>query len=587
VGSGAYFRHRWVAACAILGAVAVFCFRFVIFGDVDPRSDQAFFAWWAQGLGLADHFLPIVNPGQGWFSALQNDTESYLNQLFRPIYNKPTSIFTLLPLGVIRIVSWVAGDGYSVQTAVSIAFSAFAVLVVSLVPLWLWAGESVPSRERLALSLVALAFGALSLYPHLFSPWGIHNAGAAFLVLAVACGTPVHRKLVTGSVADVPVPWIAAFAVSQVLALYAHWTNTFLLPVATVLALFVGGNAGFKRRITMAAVYVCGLFVVWVPLYPLIAFEFFRPAYSKEHSLGVLAQLGYGGELPAVLMQAFERAVNWFAAVADLFSAPGLMLGLAGLIALAWGKGKVFPAMAVVSHILMWAAIPQFSVVHVRTGLYVMPFLAIGGGYFCWVICKELTRTPSSRPMRGIPIYGAVALGIGLSILHFARQAPVLLDHREARDILPQVWHDYFAGQGELRIVIDQLQNGLPADATLMTWGYGPQFLYRNLTEPSARRAVLPALSALWLRVKTGELKAHLRQRRLVLGRGPVYLVFAPQTDHIGEADMRKRVFRVLGKGGFAAGESWRMTEVKTWRVDSAWPGDLTLYRLYASPVDG
>ena len=67
-------ERRIYVAIALALFVGIFTYRVVLFSDLEPRSDQAFFSWWVQGLVQADQVLSQIS------------TEAYSSLVLRRSY---------------------------------------------------------------------------------------------------------------------------------------------------------------------------------------------------------------------------------------------------------------------------------------------------------------------------------------------------------------------------------------------------------------------------------------------------------------------------------------------------------------------
>ncbi|HER26755.1 MAG TPA: hypothetical protein ENI69_06565, partial [Rhodospirillales bacterium] len=258
---------RLYLTLALVFVAVVFVYRLTLFSGIEPRSDQAFFSWWVQGLAQADQLLPSAQSGETFLVALERDDDSFLHRLVRPIYGKSIAIFTTVPLALRLAAAWIFGDSYAVQIASSLFASALIVLVIGVLPLSAF-------RSRLALTAgLALFFAASASYLHYFSPWGNHNFGVLFLLIAAGATERALRALKAQSEGYGRTLLVAAAL--QMVALYAHWTNVFLLPTATVFC-WLWADIPLRRKLIAALLYGAVLVLITLPFWLFVGLEIDR-----------------------------------------------------------------------------------------------------------------------------------------------------------------------------------------------------------------------------------------------------------------------------------------------------------------------
>src|SRR5262249_4173155 len=137
-------------------------------------------------------------------------------------------------------------------SALVTASVAASVITLGLATAWsFWIARNGDDRESAALVAAAAAFarGPSCGYANLFSPWGVHNVGVLGLVGA-ACATSALLMN--------PAPGRRAWtwtALAHAAALYAHWTNVFLLPIGSVAALWMSRRMSVRTRFLITAAY--------------------------------------------------------------------------------------------------------------------------------------------------------------------------------------------------------------------------------------------------------------------------------------------------------------------------------------------
>ncbi len=568
----------------IVFAALIFMWRVLVFGDLEPRGDQAFFAWWVQGLEAADHIVPRVAEGEALFDALARDETGFLTQLLRPLYNATTDLFKILSILILYVAAEIFGGAFSVHVATSVLASAALVLVLGAFPLWYGRpGDGADkSGEDTITGLAALVLGAGALYLHAFSGLGLHNFGVLFLIAAVAGST----RILNGWAAERPGPinWrsVGGLMLFQGLALYAYKTNLFLLPPATALSILLFSGAGLRRKLVCLGVYILIVAALVVPLAPLMFVEASKPEFAKDSfsATAIVGQILSGG-IGAMIAPLGKLGAEWFQMAGELYSVPGLIAGLWGLGLMAW-RDKVFlPLSVVISHFAAWCLIPLFAATSLRTYLYVLPFFVLGGAYLLVTVGVELRRAAAELNRDYLTMAGTTVLAAVLLAVHLASQIPGLVSKEKLADFLPRAWAFYFTGQGELRPMVAEIERTLPPDAVLMTWGYGLQFLFRNLKDPATQVFVPPALGALMLRHRSGLLRDHIERRRLSIAAGAsVYLLVDHRFDLVDRQTAAHGAGVVLGPEGFAIPGSAKLVEVAHWPLQSSWPGEATLYQL-------
>lgn len=570
--------NRVYVLAAIIIAALVFYWRLQAFGDMEPRSDNAFFAWWVKGLAAADHFSPQQGAGESLFDALARDETGFLTRLLRPIYNSPTELFKIIPILALYGAAKLFGYSYSMQVAVSLLASVAIPFVLTLFPFWRKRRPDGPGDYWVGFT--ALVLGFLSFYLHRFSGLGFHNYGILSLVVAVAVSVRILSKLAKNLPARMTWQTVAGLFLANGLALYSYKTNLFLLPPATVLTLLLLPGADWKRKIRYFFTYSILIVILVLPFVPLVVISAGKPDFAQDMTSPILLMFsGPSGGFTEWLGIIAGRAMNWFVTARDMYSLPGLAVGLFGLAVLA-RDGMSLPLGIVAVHFMAWCFIPLFAASSLRTYPYILPFLALGAAYFfvasfkgSGLAIKWANRTLINKRL-------VTAAAGGLIAIHIATQVPGLYSSARVAQVLPNFWNRYFAGQGELRPMITEIERVVPPNATLMTWGYGLQFLYRSLkTDDQDIR--LPAINALMLRYKAGLLKEHIRKRRLSLSATePIYVLVDHVMDHVDRRTLGDAVATMIGPEGFDIAENAALVKVLAWRLRTSWPKGVTLYKI-------
>lgn len=249
-----------------------------------------------------------------------------------------------------------------------------------------------------------------------------------------------------------------------------------------------------------------------------------------------------------------------------------LAAGTIGLIALA-RNGIILPFCIIVAHYLAWCFVPIFAGVAFRTYPYLIPFLALGAAYFIISAFKSTSNLPLNNKVLAL-------IASGLLLAHISTQIPDLRSKTLMKNSLPEFWASYYTGQGELRPVISEIEKILPTNATLLTWGYGLKFLYRDL-KTNDLDVDLPVLNALMLRQNVGLLKSHIKKRHLAFpSKAPIYILVDHEIDHINRQTLRLKVSALLGPNGFSISENADIENIAMWQLKSSWPRNVTLYKV-------
>lgn len=581
-------RKRVFLTGVIAFSVLVLVWRVFLFGDMEPRGDQAFFTWWVLGMEASDHLLPYVDPGEKLFDAMARDETGFLTQFFRPMYNSPTELLKAISILILYGAAEIFGATHYVQAFVSILAS---VLLVGVVGLFFYGYRLALDRTKnfnhdVLAGVAALVLASFSLHLHSFSSLGPHNIGLLFLLIAVIFSIRLLQEMATEKW-DGP-RWrpLLVFGLTQVLALYTYKINVFLLPPATVLSIILCSGISLRRKTTYLTYYVLFIGVLLAPLIPFFVLDASKPAFAKE-PFTITAILGplFSGGIGAVLSPVADRTVEWFRVADELFSIPGTIAGLFGLGLMAWRSRIILPLGIVVSHFAAWCFVPLFAGLSLRTFLYVVPFLIIGNAYFLAISAMSLRQCVNGLNRACIFKAGTSLLAAGLLAVHLASQIPGVISNEKMAESVPRIWNEYFAGQGKLRPMIAQIEQTLPKDAVFMTWGYGLQFLFRSLKKDTTHVFVPPAISALMLRDKVGTLKTHLVRRHLSIASGaPVYLLVDYGIDRTDRKSVVYDVETVLGPRGFAISNAVGFNEITSWNLTSSWPREVVLYSLELDP---
>lgn len=546
-------RRAPVILLILAATLVVAVTRVLILANVEPRYDQAFFAWWVRSLAVTDHLWPRGLPGDGLFEALKSDTTSLAHQLFRNLYNKPTSMLTLLPLGVIGSVSAIFSDSYVTQTTISILW---ASLVLPLLGGFGWWGRGT-GFPRHGTALLAMGLAALNPTLFWFSPLGIHNFGLVGLLSAVAATEARLSAIARG---EPPNRAGKAEASLHLVAYYSHWTNAFLLPVVTLLAHWLAGKT-IRRRILGALSYVPVLVILGLSLAPLLALEFYRPAEGQVHSLAAVTHMTTTGDRTQLLYNGLASGKRWLEMAGQVFTWPGSVGAAIGL-GLLWKRGLRVPALLVLTHLTLFVVMPGFAGAGLRVYPYIIPLFCLGLAEALVVLAGSIRR----RQWASVLVLTA----------HLASQAPSLLLSNRAAAALPEFWRFYYRGQGELRPMIRAMDTAVPEGAVLLSWSYGLYCVHEALRQGPPVAAVLDGL---WLRHTLGSLDEYL-SRRPKITAPRIFLV--TEDDEVAglSLPLTKMLAVVLGSQGLNLRTQPRLVPINHWTLSTLGPGNTTLWEV-------
>ena len=572
----------FILSYLVVVSMSVFLLRFHAFGDMEPRSDQAFFSWWVQGLYQSDHFFPDVGAGEAWFDALQRDEDGFLHRLLRPIYGKAIAIFTFIPLILRYAMTWILGPAYGSQVAMSILASTAVVLMMGLFPIWARGRPSDGNTEvdDWGLGAVAVLLGATTSYLHFFSAWGNHNFGVLFLLVAIASGNRVLSAMADERSAGLTRSGLFLAALSYGLAYFAHWTNLFLLPAATILSIIAFPGLPFRKRLSSVVGFGAVSAVLAIPFLIVTSLEAARDLAPNLHSVSGLAGIAFDINSDEFFLNLVGRAADWLEKGRMLLSAPGLVLGILGLAAWAQRERVTVPFFLIVTHFTVWCVMPIFGGAYLRTFLYATPFLVMGIAYSSFLAWRAIQLALKKKRF-GVPAVAGAAVFCGL-IVHIYGQVPALVSTQEIRNRTPGAWELYFSGQGSLKPTMTEIDNMLPKPAVVVTWGYGVQFLLRNYGIERPGRKIMPTLLTLLPRYENGTLADLIKRRDLSLPSGaPIYSLIDHGLDNADREAVRQGIEHVLGAAGFEYATKVTLESKGRWRLSSSWPRDIVLYRVH------
>jgi hypothetical protein len=459
-------------------AVVTFVARWERFKGTEPRIDQANFATSVRGIVEANHGWPEKHGTQSFSQTLLGDEGSLLYQIGHPIFNNPQSCFNLVPLLVSSVVCRLFSYSYADLVFLSILATCLCLFPLGYLPFVAFRkieGQSFP------LGMIGLGTAlvyALTFQVSLFSPWGVHNAGVFFLVIAIAGSVWILRDSVSWEY--VPVRPMLLILLFCGVACYSHWTNVFLLLPALVISLLTIREMSFRRRAALATVLTLLMGGILLPIGILAAV-----LHRADNNF--LVYMNFGNSPWIVLRGIPGRALKWFSAGCELFSPAGLLLGIAGLVWIARQYRISLPLICLAIHFLAYCLIPGFiwngSPTWLRTYNYVFPLLSIGMGAMLALVWRGLRG--GAWTVVGRLIVGAFFL------LHISQQIPQLRSAEWLHNRRPDFYSNYLAGQGDLRPTVAGLEGAIPEGEQILFWDYPLRQLYQSLARSSGRNPII------------------------------------------------------------------------------------------------
>ena len=555
-------------------AAGVFLWRFGTLSDIEPRIDQASVARWVRDLRRVDHVLPPHDPAQSFRSAIERDNTGFLNQYVIRIYNKPWLGFNSFPVAAVYLLSFATDDSYRAQVGISILASIAVLIVLACFPIGFptdaadaTAQKSTDSSVRLG----AMILAGTTAYLHFFSPWGVHNFGILALIAAAALISATNRS---GSSLQGDFHWkailAAAFATS--IALYSHWTNLFLLLPAGVVYMLFFGPPSWRRRLLRTIAYLALVAVLTAPV--LLFFLVLKsPLAESDTAYSGFGQFGVFDYLTA----AGARGIGWLLTGSQMFSPPGVLTSILGLVFLAKKRRVVFPLLVVLTHWVATTLVPGFgaygSDTSLRTFPYVLPFFCLGTAYFLVAgIRGEFADMIKWRASWAIPLVAAI-----LVFAHMSAQVAAFVASGDGASRVPMTWKMYRQGQGTLRQVVKGIDSQLPPDATLLAWTYPLQDLYVTLSARNPGRPSLPPLESQIRRLNAGTFPDYFKRRRLALPCDGAVFMFSPA--EIPPHEIEKAFSDILHAASPNCVDR-QAVRISSWQTGVEVYGDVVLYAL-------
>ena len=444
------------AGAAFVLAVAA-TIRIILFADLEPRMDHAFSMQWVQSLRAAERFGPEAREGSTWLAALAADDRSWLHALLRPIHAASLLVLTLGAQTWFYLGSFPAGAGTSGQVALSIVAHAGATGLLGMIGF---------SAGGAPLALGAVALATISSFLHAFAPLGAHN-----VALLAMMGTlwAMDRLLRAAAQPEGAYHGMAFTAfVLQAIALNTYYSVVFLLLAAFILALILSREIPRRTRVRLVGLHLAATAAALLPAAIVAAAELASRAADEKQAFAFYLTWGWDPVyIGADNTVSWAGAARWFEAHAQVFSVPGVALGLAGSIWLAATGRAPLPLAVLLAHFAVWVAMPGFRQFD-RTAVYAVPFLALG------IAATALAAWHARSTMARVAVASAL-------VWHLAVDSVRLADLEKY-----PAWGDYYRRQGEFRAMMRDIAAAVPTDAVLTLWDYDLTHRWRALAYGSS-----------------------------------------------------------------------------------------------------
>ena len=472
---------HWLALSLIL--CLVFGIRYAAFRNSEPRIDASYYAFCVRSVASATHVLPQKTVSDSVLEALASDEHSLAYALGRPAFSSPQWIFMQIPFLMECVLLLICKYSYAHMVGLSILGSVAVLPALALLSLRCGQGHVMNG-------LIATVFCGTSAYAALYSPWGVHNWGVFALVAAVAFAAPL--------MADGP-DWrqtgsrrAALIGVATLLAAYSHFTNPILAPLAMTLAVCVVPGLNVPQKARVLVVFAGVVFDGIAP--PVLLSIILNKTWL---TFGIYTNVS--NSPTTYLSGVMVRAAKWLVLGTQLFSLPGMVLGLAGLLLMAVKTRYRLPFCVAFAHFLCFCFIPGFiwngSHTYLRTYNYLIPFLALGMAWLTVRVTKTALAGLAARLLQG----GVIAC----IAWHLVMQIPISGYGRWASRHVPDFVDYFLQGQGSLRPIVHEMERRVGA-GTVIFWGTSEEYVYLSLANRFSGVVLLP-ITALLDRKRRGE----------------------------------------------------------------------------------
>jgi len=508
--ANAWVRNRILLWAAFVGIAVLFsAWRVYQFADLEPRTDQAFTTAWARSLIHAERLFPQELEGAGFVERLTTDEGSLLNILLRQVALANDLIFTVVGLAWFTVLTYPFGGSMSAQIVASVVAGGLTLLVAASPP----AARALSPKAWTGLAIVVAVHGA-------------------------AC--------------------------------FSHYTNVFILPPATVLLLLTDRARPLAQRLRVAVFYAVGIVLFLSPaVFPaVISPGASHDGAAQDFMTRLIWVFSQEGNTP---LDWLERAGRWFSVMALTTSLPALVLGVAGLAAIARYQGLRLPLIVVSVHFLLGVVMSGFNQ-YDRTGAYALPFVFLDlawSAVWCWEVRRRGINGWFWRP--------AVVVAIGTVLtFHMAAQVPALVDPEKV-----PLWATYVRRSAGFGRVVRDVEQVIPAGGVLIAWDYPLVHRFRALSQRAWTdyRIVRPAES-LAREARAGRLREYARRFRIDIPENKPVYVFA-EVERFDE-ELKREFLSVFGESGFRWSRTPAFRDVKRmeWRSRERKLTDFLLYEI-------
>lgn len=571
LGTGFPQWPLWAGLAALCLAAALW--RLGVYAPLEPITDQVFLIQWIKRLRLASHVLPVAGDTQSFLQALMQDDHSLLNIYLRQVYAAQVHVFTVFSVIWFYAWSFVAGTAIDGQVAISIVTSSAAVFALSLSYIFTFtrAADERRALARGATAVLCVVLVAANGFMSDFSATGAHNAS----ILAFFCALVfTARWLRAGGFAAGSMPTTGTFLV-QIVALYTYYTNVFLLPPATFLAIIFAAGGTWPGKLRHAGLYAGFILLVMTPALALIAIDAAGLVGVSSSSTFVHVGREVVVSGTEVIGNALHRLVVWIHAHAGMLGGAMLVAGIAGLLALWWIERAALFFFVLVAHLVASSALKGFSYFQKTSG-YIVPVLLLGAAYL--TVRGFATAFSCLRPAPPWK-YALVAAGLVPAVVTcFYMYTEMSRFHVYPRQ--SRMATHVIKGQ-QLRHVIADLDSKLRPGTTIIPGDDQAGQIYMAYSpRAGVEVGVFRPLDTLIAKKTSGQLGDYIARRGLALPPKETLALLLAPTDAVGARG--DKISNLFGPDGFGLTGPVRLEHVHTWATGgrgSAIPA-LGLYRI-------
>jgi hypothetical protein len=230
--------------------------------------------------------------------------------------------------------------------------------------------------------------------------------------------------------------------------------------------------------------------------------------------------------------------------VAEIYTVPGLFLGLIGVAGMAWRDRIILPVAVVIAHFAFGSLLPPFGQYN-RTAAYLLPMLMLGEG---WLIVAGFRYLISQRHFGWRRTTG-IGLLVVLVLTAVIRQAAI--EYSRIENPSTVVHWGKLIGEAVWRPIISQIEASIPDGGTLLPWDYGLSHQFRSLSERDGQELrVLRPLETMLIHREAGTLRQYIETRGLTISEKHPIFVLAPAD--ITPKMLNRNLQSVFDEKGFA-----------------------------------